>query len=433
MPLPLIIGVVAVAAGLTGTGSVISGGVKIHYANKTAKEAKLRHNKNVSKIKAKEQDCDNAMDILGKTELEILESFDKFSELFARIKNTPEFGEKAVGEIKIEKFDNKKIKEVAVGAGTLLGGIGGAAAGTAGGFAAAGAAYSAVLAFGTASTGTAIGTLSGAAAESAALAAIGGGSIAAGGGGVALGTVLLGGATLGVGLLIGGTIFNITGSKISKKADEAWHQTIEAEKKTNEVFAKLDLMQTLAEKYTDSLMQIYKVYISKLTAMEQIVSVKTDWKTFDDEEKLLVQNTVLLVQLLYTMCKVKLIKTADDEDSALNTDEVIQSLDTAYAVSAENGFEYTDENFSVIVCPKWNSPAGCEKVFESVLPIDEEQAELLSKNMFEREGRNILIAQNVTKKRAEEIASQFSGTKSVGIIVTDDEIGSCIPYQELVS
>ena len=52
---------------------------------------------------------------------------------------------------------------------------------------------------------------------------------------------------------------------------------------------------------------------------------------------------------------------------------------------------------------------------------------------FIKTKRNILIAQNVTKKRAEEIASQFSGTKSVGIIVTDDEIGSCSPCQELVS
>jgi hypothetical protein len=47
--------------------------------------------------------------------------------------------------------------------------------------------------FGVASTGTAIGTLSGAAASNAILAWLGGGSIAAGGGGIAAGSVVLGG------------------------------------------------------------------------------------------------------------------------------------------------------------------------------------------------------------------------------------------------
>ena len=74
------------------------------------------------------------------------------------------------------------LKKVSIGAGVLLGGLGGAAVGTAGGFAAAGATTSAVMALGTASTGTAIASLSGAAATNATLAALGGGAIAAGAG-----------------------------------------------------------------------------------------------------------------------------------------------------------------------------------------------------------------------------------------------------------
>ena len=61
----------------------------------------------------------------------------------------------------------------------------------------------AISAWGTASTGTAIASLSGAAATNASLAFLGGGSIAAGGGGVALGSIILSG---GVALVaIGGT------------------------------------------------------------------------------------------------------------------------------------------------------------------------------------------------------------------------------------
>ena len=54
----------------------------------------------------------------------------------------------------------------------------------------------AISAFGTASTGTAISTLSGAAATNAILAWLGGGSIATGGGGAALGSVVLTGGTI---------------------------------------------------------------------------------------------------------------------------------------------------------------------------------------------------------------------------------------------
>ncbi len=79
-------------------------------------------------------------------------------------------------------------------------GVSGAATG---GLAALGA-YGAVGAFATASTGTAIGSLTGVAATNATLAWLGGGSLAAGGFGVAGGMVALGGIALAPLLAIGG-------------------------------------------------------------------------------------------------------------------------------------------------------------------------------------------------------------------------------------
>jgi hypothetical protein len=74
--------------------------------------------------------------------------------------------------------------------------------------------------FGTASTGTAIGGLSGAAAHSATLAWLGGGSLAAGGGGMALGSLVLGGIALGPALLVGGFMLGSNGEKALTKAIE---------------------------------------------------------------------------------------------------------------------------------------------------------------------------------------------------------------------
>lgn len=73
------------------------------------------------------------------------------------------------------------------------------------------------MALGTASTGTAIGGLSGVAATNATLAWLGGGSLAAGGGGMALGSMVLGGIIAGPALLIAGGIF---GAKSKNKIEQ---------------------------------------------------------------------------------------------------------------------------------------------------------------------------------------------------------------------
>lgn len=83
------------------------------------------------------------------------------------------------------KEEQKKLKQSAVGAGS------GIAAGTAVASMAPTAAIWVATTFGTASTGTAISALSGAAATNAALAWLGGGALAAGGGGMAAGQALL--------------------------------------------------------------------------------------------------------------------------------------------------------------------------------------------------------------------------------------------------
>jgi hypothetical protein len=74
--------------------------------------------------------------------------------------------------------------------------------------------------FGHASTGTAISGLSGAAANSAALAWLGGGSLATGGGGMAVGSLVLGGITLAPVLLVGGFMMGAKGDKALTRAIE---------------------------------------------------------------------------------------------------------------------------------------------------------------------------------------------------------------------
>ncbi len=311
MPLPLIVG--AAIAGAVGVGSGIHGAAKMKEANDTIKNTERRHRENLEKYERKSEETNRDMDALGKLELDILNSFKDFSDTIEKIQNRPKFNGYTKNGVTLPKCDKETLKNVSVGAGVLLGGLGGAAAGTAGGFAAAGMTTSVVMALGSASTGTAISSLSGAAAVNATLAALGGGSLAAGGGGMALGATVLNAATLGVGLMVGGIIFNVVGSGLSNKADEAYQQMKKAEDSINSICYFLGALGITAQEYTKSLTMVRKKYKETFERVSYTVNVlhKTEWSNFTNEEEIATQNAILLVQLLYNMCKVNLVKKSE--------------------------------------------------------------------------------------------------------------------------
>ena len=316
MPIPFILGAIAVAAGVAGVGAGIKGAVDMADANDTLNQAKKRDEKNQQRYKNVDAKACNAMDRLGALEINVLASFKTFSEVIEKVKNRPTFADINKENVNIPKFDAKDLEQASVGASILVGGLGGAAIGTLGGYAAAGATTAAVAALGAASTGTPIAALSGAAATNATLAALGGGSLAAGGGGMALGSAVLGGATLGVGLLVGGIIFSLVGSNISEKADKTYSQMLENEKVINKICSYLESLSVEANKYYTDLNKANEVYMDQFRIMQYIVEARkgadglVDWRLLNQHERTIIKNVTMLVGLLYHMCKVKLVKVS---------------------------------------------------------------------------------------------------------------------------
>ena len=138
------------------------------------------------------------------------------------------------------EFANRELQAARLAAGGAGAGL---AAGASVAFMAPTVAMWIATTFGTASTGTAISTLSGAAATNAALAWLGGGTLAAGGGGTAAGTALLamagpvGWTIAGATLLSSILIFNSKRAKLNKQKNEE----IEAVKKNTETIKELDV------------------------------------------------------------------------------------------------------------------------------------------------------------------------------------------------
>lgn len=339
MPIPLILGVGAAIAGVAGVGTAAHGAKKMKDANDTMKATESQHRRNIEKFENQNKLTNEKMDELGKLELKVLKGFEDFSNVIEKIQNRPKFEQYNKDGVSLPTYDKEELKTVSVGAGVLLGGVGGAAAGTFGGFAAAGATTSAVMALGTASTGTAIASLSGVAATNATLAALGGGAIAAGGGGMALGTTILGATTLGVGLLVGGIIFNVSGGKLSDKADEAYSQMKKAENSINKICRYLSELEKTAEDYTHSINIVRNKYLESYNYISYVVNKlhKVDWNEFSEQDKLAVKNTVMLVGLLYEMCKLNLVNKASNENemNKINTLEIDRTVKNSIKVMNE--------------------------------------------------------------------------------------------------
>lgn len=323
MPLPLFLIIGGSILGASGLGAGIAGGVKMKKANDTMKSAQSIHDDNLKRFEQSNTSALKAMDKLGETELEILNTFEDFSDTWSKITNPPKLDDINISNVSLPEFTPEKLKEVSIGAGVALGSAGGAAAGTLGGFAAAGATTAAVAALGTASTGTAIASLSGAAATNAILAALGGGAIAAGGGGVALGTAVLGASTAGIGLLIGGIIFSVAGKSVSDKADNAYFQARDEEKTVNELCEYLGKLKNLANRYNVSLENVKKRYMEFLGNLKETLESKTNFKEFTATEKKNVELLAKTAKLLFAMCRVKIVVQSNKKDSInnLNTAE----------------------------------------------------------------------------------------------------------------
>lgn len=320
MPIPFILGAGAVVAGAVGVGNGISGAAKMKEASDTLNLAEKEHQANIERFGTTDELTSGAMDELGRLELSILKNFEIFSDTMEKIQNRPIFQAYEKKGIKLPKYDAEELEKVSIGAGILLAALGGAAMGTAGGFAAAGATTSAVMALGTASTGTAIASLSGAAATNATLAALGGGALGGtigttgiASGGIALGETLLTAATAGAALFVGGIIFNKTGTKMSDKAETAYEEMKNAEKTIDEICNYLEELKSYAIDYIKELKDVESLYLKWFAWVSFSVNQlgKRDWNEFTEEEKVALQNTVLLVGLLYRMCQINFVLPAE--------------------------------------------------------------------------------------------------------------------------
>ena len=287
MPLPIaFIGIAAVTSAV-GAGNLVKAGIDTNAANLANKSANGIVQDSTDYLNAHRQACGDSLARLGEEKVFVLNnSITEFLDCFQRIKNVDFRDTEGLDELRkmhLDAGDFEEMRTLANFAGSL---VGGAVAGTAGGALAAFGAYGAAQALAVASTGTAISTLSGAAATNATLAFFGGGALSAGGLGVAGGTAVLGGLVAGPALMIMGFVAGGVARKNLDKAKTNKAEAIQIATQANAAGLQCDAIRRRTNMFYNLLARLDTYFLPLIYKMESIVENEgEDYRAYSADSK----------------------------------------------------------------------------------------------------------------------------------------------------
>lgn len=287
MPLPLLFIGIAAVTGTFGVGNTIKAGFDANAAKQVNSSANEIIQSATDWVNAQRLSCGRSLTLLGEEKLFVLSSsMTEFLDCFQRIKNVDFKETEGLEELKKMHVDEKEFVEMRAlvnFAGSLAGG---AVAGTAGGALAAFGAFGAAQALAVASTGTAISSLSGVAATNATLAFFGGGSLTAGGLGMAGGAAVLGGLVAGPALMVMGLV---AGNAAKKNLDKAYTnkaEAIQVASQLNVAGLQCETIRRRTYMFYNLLARLDTYFLPLIYKMEDIVANEgDDYRVYNPDSK----------------------------------------------------------------------------------------------------------------------------------------------------
>jgi hypothetical protein len=316
MPLPLIPLVLGGAALLAGSYGAKKGyDAKSDYSEANSKNERAQDLVDTSKntLEASREAAQKSLESLGLKKAELYEdALIPFVETYSQIKNVNFRDENlanagALPEVTQEEL--AKMEDSVLEIASVL--KGGSASLGAGGIAGM-ATYGGVGLVGKASTGTAIGALSGAAAKNATLAWLGGGALSTGGLGVAGGTMVLGGLVAGPVLAVGGMML---ASKAKESLENARSNLAQAKVAAEEMQAAsvaADGIKRRLDQVNDVTRKLGEHLVKQTLAMKEVVSVNTDFATYSEQDQATVYLAAATAKTLKTIMETPVIDQDGD-------------------------------------------------------------------------------------------------------------------------
>ncbi|ERT04359.1 hypothetical protein M595_5704 [Lyngbya aestuarii BL J] len=302
--IPIVLGAVALGSAVLGVEKGVSGISKKQKAEKIGKNAQKRHDVARERAEQEWKTTQQLAEEYGQLQIDVKSrTIGRFIAFIERIGQKGSLEDKrfledlegfSIEDLKAYKAEALEAYKIATGGFKAVG------AGAGAGAAAGQGTLTMVGLLGTASTGTAISGLSGAAATNATLAWLGGGSLAAGGGGMALGTVVLGGIVAGPTLAIGGFVLAGEGEKALTNAQEY-------ESKANAEIAKIEEAQELLKQIQNRVIEL-KCFVEHLNTRAVLALNELESQPFDrDRDYDKFQQLALLVKAMSEIMKTPVL------------------------------------------------------------------------------------------------------------------------------
>lgn len=313
MPLPFILGGLAVASVATGVKKSYDGHQDKSQADDLLKQAKSTFELAQKRIDTAQEQCMGSLEKVGNLYLNIGQDFNEFKTLAQSLIDQVEKNSNIHLDVNIPQLAQAKIDSIAFNAATFASKMaGGAVAGVASAY----AVYGGVMSLAAASTGTAISSLSGVAAYNATLAAIGGGSIASGGFGMAVGAKILGGVVAAPIALAAGFAYASYGAEALKKARESLKEAENYAFKSNAVQSKLTATKSyldLIEVRVSILHTEFQTYLEDLKIVELMVRRNRQAELEQQQEILrVIENGYAMAAILADIITTPLFKVKKD-------------------------------------------------------------------------------------------------------------------------
>lgn len=301
----IVLGALAGAAALVGIVKGTQGVGRIRDAKRIGERAQARHQTQFDRLLDKRAEVAASLQAYGETLARLNEStLDDARRLLERIQQMHQAKElripagahveaSTLGEFRQRVLDPPSDALSAVNAVSA-----GAAAGS--------GTLGLVGLLGAASTGTAIGTLSGAAATNATLAWLGGGSIAAGGGGMAAGTLVLGGVVAGPALAVAGLALASKGAIVLTQAQEYDSDADQHIETLRALVAFLSRLQRRALEMEEVALDL------DARARKALSEVPVDFNVDDDSHVVALARALQLVKALSDIMQTPLLNEKGD-------------------------------------------------------------------------------------------------------------------------
>lgn len=325
MPIPFLFIAAAAATGTIGVGKSIKAGVDNKDAKNTNQRAENIVKSATKKIETCRENCGKSIDDLGTAKIDVLDSSIKpFIQVFEKIKSIELEESDGLNELQKMILDKKEFQELKELQGMAASMAGGVASGAMAGAVTAFGAWSAAGTLASASTGTAIAALSGAAKANATLAFFGGGAKAVGGLGMLGGSAVLGGLIAGPALAVLGVV---VGAKASANKEKAYSNLAKAKEYEEEMNAASDLcigIRKRSNMFRRFLLSLNSVFDPLIYEMNEIVERSgCDYRDYNKEERETVAKAMALAGAIKTILDTPIL----DEDGNL-TAESEKVIDT---------------------------------------------------------------------------------------------------------